>query len=64
MPLMWVRHLTNLEMVDVDEHVEEVTSSRFSRFYIPFLSYVVTLGTMLDLSMGEEALPLYSSLSR
>lgn len=58
MPLMWARPLTSLEMVDMDEHVTEGTSSRLPRFYLPFLSYVVALGTMLSLSMGEEALPL------
>lgn len=57
MPLMWVRHLTNLEMIDVDECVAEGASNRLPRFYLSFLSYVVALGTMLGLSMGEEALP-------
>jgi hypothetical protein len=58
MPLMWVHHLTNLEMVDVHEHVAEGASSRLPRFYLSFLYYVVVLGIMLGLSMGEEALPL------
>ena len=55
---IWVRHLTSLEMVGMDEHVAKATSSRHFRFYLPFLPYVVALGTMLDLSVGEEALPL------
>lgn len=55
MPLMWVRHLTSLEMVDMDEYVAEGANSRLPKFYLYFLSYVIALGTMLGLSMGEES---------
>jgi hypothetical protein len=45
-------------MVDEHEHVAEGASSRLPRFYLSFLSYIVTLGIMLGLSIGEEVLPL------
>jgi hypothetical protein len=58
MPLIWVRHLNILEMVDMDKHMAEGASSRLPRFYLSSLSYIVALGTLLGLSMGEEALLL------
>lgn len=53
-----MHHLTNLGMVEAHRKVAEGASSRLPRFYLSFLSYVVALGTMHGLSMGEEALPL------
>ena len=54
-----MRHLPSLGMVEAHEHMAEGASSRLPRYYLSFLSYVVALGTMQDLSMGEEALPLF-----